>query len=184
MLQRGISMKQGDLDAYIAEYEVLIEMAGYDPNSFLTLKIFTDGLPTELYKDTLRLDRLRNYAEWKRLPWHATQSGSTSNTGASRREESNSSTPSNPSTNPLAIQTPWTPRQTRPEFDRYSRSRARGRACQSAQRRRPQSRRTWRVTTPFSPKCKGVHSIMPDLGRVVGSDGLVGLCSGFHQRYE
>ena len=64
-LQQGISMKQGDLDVYITEYEVLVEMAGYDPNSRLTLKIFTDGLPTELYKDVLRLDRPRNYAEWK-----------------------------------------------------------------------------------------------------------------------
>ena len=58
-------MKHGDLDAYITEYEVLVEMAGYDSNSCLTLKIFTDGLPTELYKDAMRLDRLRNYAEWK-----------------------------------------------------------------------------------------------------------------------
>ena len=32
-LQQGISMKPGELDAYIAEYEVLVEMAGYDPNS-------------------------------------------------------------------------------------------------------------------------------------------------------
>ena len=63
MLQQGISMKQGDLDAYIAEYEVLVEMAGYNPNSRLTLKIFTDGLPTELYKDVLRLDRPRNHEE-------------------------------------------------------------------------------------------------------------------------
>ena len=38
---------------YIAEYKVLVEMAGYDPNSQLTLKIFTDGLPTGLYKDVL-----------------------------------------------------------------------------------------------------------------------------------
>ena len=58
-------MKQGDLDAYIAEYEVLVEMAGYDPNSQLTLKIFTDSLPTKLYKDALQLDRPHNYAEWK-----------------------------------------------------------------------------------------------------------------------
>ena len=49
-------MKPGELDAYIAEYEVLVEMAGYDPNSRLALKIFTDSLPTELYKDVLRLD--------------------------------------------------------------------------------------------------------------------------------
>ena len=55
-LQQGMSMKQADLDAYIAEYEVLVEMAGYDPNSRLALKIFTDSLPTELYKDVLRLD--------------------------------------------------------------------------------------------------------------------------------
>ena len=67
-LQQGISMKQGDLDAYIVEYEVLVKMAGYDPNSQLTLKIFTDGLPTELYKDALRLDQPRNYAEWKEAP--------------------------------------------------------------------------------------------------------------------
>ena len=62
-LQQGISMKQEDLDMYIAEYEVLVEMAGYDPNSRLTLTIFTDGLPTELYKDVLRLDWPRSYAE-------------------------------------------------------------------------------------------------------------------------
>ena len=52
-LQQGISMKQADRDVYIAEYEVLVEMAGYDPNSRLTLEIFTDGLPMELYKDML-----------------------------------------------------------------------------------------------------------------------------------
>ena len=55
-LQQGINRRPGELDAYIAEYEVLVEMAGYDPNSQLTLKIFTDGLPAELYKDVLRLD--------------------------------------------------------------------------------------------------------------------------------
>ena len=46
-------MKPGDLVMYIAEYEVLVKMAGYDPNSRLTLKIFTDGVPMELYKDML-----------------------------------------------------------------------------------------------------------------------------------
>ena len=64
-LQRGINMRPGELDAYIAEYEVLVKLAGYDPYSRLTLKIFTDGLPTELYKDVLRLDQPRNYTEWK-----------------------------------------------------------------------------------------------------------------------
>ena len=64
-LQRGLRMKDGNLDAYIAEYKMLIEMAGYDPNSRLALKLFTDGLPAELYKDVLRLDRPRNFQEWK-----------------------------------------------------------------------------------------------------------------------
>ena len=32
MLQRGISMRPGEPDTYIAEYEVLVEMAGYNPN--------------------------------------------------------------------------------------------------------------------------------------------------------
>ena len=32
--------------------------------------------------------------------------------------------------------------------------------------------------------CKGVHSLMPDLGHVVDSDRLVCLCPGFHPRYK
>ena len=64
-LQRGIQMKGGNLDEYIVEYEVLIEMAGYDPNSRLALKIFTDSLPVELYKDIVRLDQPCNFNKWK-----------------------------------------------------------------------------------------------------------------------
>ena len=32
--------------------------------------------------------------------------------------------------------------------------------------------------------CKGVHSLMPNLGHVVDSGGLVRIRPGFHQRYE
>ena len=32
--------------------------------------------------------------------------------------------------------------------------------------------------------CKGVHSLMPNLGHVVDSGGLVHIHPGFHQRYE
>ena len=32
-LQKGLRMKPELLDEYIAEYEVLIDMAGYDPNT-------------------------------------------------------------------------------------------------------------------------------------------------------
>ena len=34
------------------------------------------------------------------------------------------------------------------------------------------------------PGCKGVHSLMPDLGCVVDNDRLVRICPGFHQRYD
>ena len=40
------------------------------------------------------------------------------------------------------------------------------------------------VLTVTERACKGFHSLMPDLGRVVEGDGQMGLRSGFHQRYE
>jgi len=64
-LQRGIKMKGEDLDGFIALYEQLTREAGYDHADRLCLKFFTDGLPNELYRDILRLDRPRNYSEWR-----------------------------------------------------------------------------------------------------------------------
>ena len=58
-------MQGKELDNYITYFEGLVHLAGYDPNDHLCLKYFTDGLPTGLYQDVLKLDRPRNYREWK-----------------------------------------------------------------------------------------------------------------------
>ena len=58
-------MQGKELDNYIAYFEGLVHLAGCDPNDHLCLKYFTDGLPTGLYQDVLKLDRPRNYREWK-----------------------------------------------------------------------------------------------------------------------
>lgn len=49
ILQRGIHMKGENLDDYIAKYEALIMEAGYNRNTPLCLRKFTDGLPHDLY---------------------------------------------------------------------------------------------------------------------------------------
>ena len=57
---------EGDkFDEFTALYEQLTTKAGYNCYSRLGLKFFTDGLPHELYRDTLCLDRPRNYNDWK-----------------------------------------------------------------------------------------------------------------------
>jgi hypothetical protein len=64
-LQRGIRMQGEDLDAYIAKYEGLVLEAGFNLRDRLCLKMFTDGLPHDLYRDILQLDNPRNYDKWK-----------------------------------------------------------------------------------------------------------------------
>ena len=61
VLQRGIKMKGEDLDGYVARYEALTLEAGYRRDDPLCLRKFTDGLPHDLYKDCMRLDRPGNY---------------------------------------------------------------------------------------------------------------------------
>ena len=64
-LKRGIKMKDGDLDAYIANFEQLAQKAGYHLDTPQTIDIFTDGLPQELYAKVYQFDEPRNYEEWK-----------------------------------------------------------------------------------------------------------------------
>ena len=66
-LQKGIHMEGDKFDEFTALYKRLTTEAGYDCNSRLGLKFFTDGLPHELYRDTLRLDRPCNYNDWKAM---------------------------------------------------------------------------------------------------------------------
>ena len=65
VLQRGIKMKGENLDDYIARYEALTLEAGYRRDDPLCLRKFTDGLPHDLYKDCMCLDRPGNYEQWK-----------------------------------------------------------------------------------------------------------------------
>ena len=58
-------MQGRKLDDYIAYYERLTALAGYDPDNRLCLKYFTDGLPSKLYHEVLSLDRPQNYEDWK-----------------------------------------------------------------------------------------------------------------------
>jgi hypothetical protein len=58
-------MQGEDLDAYITKYEGLVLEAGFNLRDRLCLKMFTDGLPHDLYRDILRLDNPRNYDKWK-----------------------------------------------------------------------------------------------------------------------
>jgi hypothetical protein len=58
-------MQGEDLDAYIAKYKGLVLEAGFNLRDQLCLKMFTNGLPHDLYWDILQLDNPRNYDEWK-----------------------------------------------------------------------------------------------------------------------
>jgi hypothetical protein len=53
ILQKGIRMQGEDLDTYIAKYEGLVLEAGFNLRDWLCLKMFTDGLPHDLYCDIL-----------------------------------------------------------------------------------------------------------------------------------
>ena len=65
VLQRGIKMKGENLDEYVSRYEALTLEAGYRRDDPLCLRKFTDGLPHDLYKDCMRLDRPGTYEQWK-----------------------------------------------------------------------------------------------------------------------
>ena len=49
ILQRGIHMQGDKFDDFMVLYEHLTTEAGYNRDSRLCLKFFTDGLPHELY---------------------------------------------------------------------------------------------------------------------------------------
>ena len=70
ILQRGIKMKGENLDDYISRYEALAMEAGYNRDDPLCLRKFTDGLPHDLYKDCMRLDRPATYERWKESAIH------------------------------------------------------------------------------------------------------------------
>ena len=49
-------MKDGDIDAYVANFEQLAQKAGYRLNTPQTIDLFTDGLPKDLYEKVYQFD--------------------------------------------------------------------------------------------------------------------------------
>jgi len=64
-LRRGIKMKEGDIDAYIAQFKELARMAGYCLDEPQTIDTFTAGLPLNLYLKTFELNQPRMYQQWR-----------------------------------------------------------------------------------------------------------------------
>jgi hypothetical protein len=46
-------MKDGEIDAYVALFNMLVSEAGFNPDDKQTLKKFTRGLPISLFKNHL-----------------------------------------------------------------------------------------------------------------------------------
>jgi len=66
-LRRGIKMKDGDIDAYIVQFEELAQMAGYRLDEPQTIDTFTARLPLNLYLKTFELDQPRTYQQWREV---------------------------------------------------------------------------------------------------------------------
>ncbi len=65
ILRGGLKMKGEDIDAYIAEFEELVQMAGYQFDVPQMIETFTEGLPMGLYQKTLEMDWPGTYEQWK-----------------------------------------------------------------------------------------------------------------------
>ncbi len=64
-LRKGIKMKEGDIDTYVAQFEELAWMAGYRLDEPQSIDTFMAGLPLNLYLKTFKLDQLRTYQQWR-----------------------------------------------------------------------------------------------------------------------
>ena len=64
ILWGGIHMKEGDIDAYIAQFDALVAQAGYDLDDPQTIEKFTNRLPTALWETIYTMDDPTTYKEW------------------------------------------------------------------------------------------------------------------------
>ena len=64
-LRRGIKMKEGDIDVYVAQFEELAQMAGYQLDEPQTIDTFMAGLPLNLYLKIFKLNQPRTYQQWR-----------------------------------------------------------------------------------------------------------------------
>ncbi len=66
-LRRGVKMKDGDIDVYVAQFEELAQMAGYCLDEPQTIDTFTAGPPLNLYLKTFKLDQPQTYQQWREV---------------------------------------------------------------------------------------------------------------------
>lgn len=57
-------MKDGNLNAYIAEFQDLANCARLNINAPNTLKTFVQGLPDGLWQECIRLNHPENFTQW------------------------------------------------------------------------------------------------------------------------
>ena len=59
-----IKMEKGDLDAYVAKFERLVRLAGYDLQDQMVLDRFGSGLNSGLYVAIINNEDPRTWIEW------------------------------------------------------------------------------------------------------------------------
>src|SRR6266702_6058626 len=66
-LRKGIKMKDGDINAYVAQFKELARMAGYRLDEPQTIDTFMARLPLNLYLKTFELEQPRTYQQWREV---------------------------------------------------------------------------------------------------------------------
>ena len=65
-LRQGFKMKDGNIDEYVAKFDLLIDQAGYCADDPQTLEKFINGLPASLYETVYQLDDPKTYEGWRK----------------------------------------------------------------------------------------------------------------------
>ena len=64
-LRKGITMFGWDVDEYVLAFETLVRHADYDMTEPLTVDMFADGIPLDLYEVCYNFNNPTTYEEWK-----------------------------------------------------------------------------------------------------------------------
>ena len=65
ILRNGVRMMEGNIDAYVAQFDALVAQAGYNLDDPQTIEKFTNGLPTALWETIYTMDDPTTYEEWR-----------------------------------------------------------------------------------------------------------------------
>ena len=65
ILCNGVRMMEGNIDAYVAQFDALVAQAGYDLDDLQTIEKFMNGLPTALWETIYTMDDPTTYEQWR-----------------------------------------------------------------------------------------------------------------------